>query len=239
MHNKFNPAIHHRKSIRLKNYDYSQKHSEDGDPYHSGADFDEQFFTVKVMDASGWESMPARTALFARPQPVKKGSAAKPTTAILTGTVLAQGNGPVRSYVVQAAAASILDAINDPTVGGYLDEACEMRALNAVVELHADPLNGSVELNWKTVGEVDSTGFNIYRAESENGDYTKINSDIVSAKGSPTMGAGYAFADKEVKNRKTYWYKLESIYLNGTSTMCGPVSAAPGWIHAIFGRQRR
>ena len=25
MHNKFNPAIHHRKSIRLKNYDYSQK----------------------------------------------------------------------------------------------------------------------------------------------------------------------------------------------------------------------
>ena len=216
-----------------------QTHSEDGDPYHSGADFDEQFFTVKVMDASGWESMPARTALFARPQPVKKGSAAKPTTVILTGTVLAQGNGPVRSYVVQAAAASILDAINDPTVGGYLDEACEMRALNAVVELHAEPFNGSVELNWKTVGEVGSTGFNVYRAESENGTYEKINRDIVSTKGSPTMGASYVFADKEVKNRKTYWYKLEDLYLNGTSTMCGPVSAAPGWIHAIFGRQRR
>ena len=53
------------------------------------------------------------------------------------------------------------------------------------------------------------------------------------------MGASYAFVDKEVKNRKTYWYKIEGMYLNGTSTMHGPVSAAPGLIHAIFGRQRR
>ena len=126
-----------------------QTHSEDGDPYHSAADFDEEFFTIKVMNASGWESTPARTSRFKQPQPVKKGSASKPTTVILTGTMLAQGNGPVRSCAVQAAAASILDAINDPTVGGYLDEACEMRALNTVEEQHTESRNVSVDLTGK------------------------------------------------------------------------------------------
>jgi hypothetical protein len=50
---------------------------------------------------------------------------------------------------VQAAAASILDAINDPTVGGYLDEACEMRALNTVEEQHTESRNISVDLTGK------------------------------------------------------------------------------------------
>ena len=85
----------------------------------------------------------------------------------------------------------------------------------------------SVVLNWATESEIDNAGFNIYRAESENGAYAKINSAIVSAKGSPTQGTSYEFVDKEVKNRKTYYYKLEDIDLNGKSNMHGPVSATP------------
>jgi hypothetical protein len=131
---------------------FRQTHSEDGDDYRIDTDFDSEYFTVKVMDASGWESTPARTALLRKPAPVKKGSAQKPTTVILAGTVLAQGNGPVRSYVIQAAAASILEAIDDPFVGGYLDEECEMRALNGVAGLAAEPRNGSVQLSGMTAG---------------------------------------------------------------------------------------
>jgi len=48
--------------------------------------------------------------------------------------VLSQGNGVVRSLVVQAAAESIVEAIHDPAAGGYHDEACEMQALNTVGE---------------------------------------------------------------------------------------------------------
>ena len=131
---------------------FRQTHSEDGDDYRIDTDFDSEYFTVKVMDASGWESTPARTALLRKPVPVKKGSAQKPTTVILAGTVLAQGNGPVRSYVIQAAAASILEAIDDPFVGGYLDEECEMRALNGVAGLAAEPRNGSVQRSGMTAG---------------------------------------------------------------------------------------
>jgi hypothetical protein len=43
----------------------------------------------------------------------------------------------------------------------------------------------------------------------------------------PAQGASYEFADSNVQNRKTYYYKLEDIDLNGTSTIHGPVSSTP------------
>jgi ELWxxDGT repeat protein len=89
----------------------------------------------------------------------------------------------------------------------------------------AIPGNGLVTLAWSTESEIDNVGFNLYRAETEDGEYVKINETLISAKGSPTQGASYEFIDKDVKNRTTYYYKLEDIDLFGTSTMHGPVSA--------------
>ncbi len=40
-----------------------QEHDSDGTPYRIADDFDSEFFTVKVMDGSGWESTPKRTGL--------------------------------------------------------------------------------------------------------------------------------------------------------------------------------
>jgi len=87
--------------------------------------------------------------------------------------------------------------------------------------------NRTITLKWCTETEIDNAGFNLYRSESENGSYTKINTSLISAKGSSTQGAAYEFADNNVQNRKTYYYKLEDIDLNGTSTMHGPVKATP------------
>ena len=38
---------------------------------------------------------------------------------------------------------------------------------------------------------------------------------LIPAKGASTQGAAYEFIDTNVQNRKTYWYKLEDIDLNG------------------------
>ncbi|MCX5884363.1 MAG: alpha/beta fold hydrolase [Proteobacteria bacterium] len=84
-----------------------------------------------------------------------------------------------------------------------------------------------VILEWTTASEIDNAGFNLYRAESENGQYAKINPSLIPAQGSSTKGASYQFIDENVQNRKTYYYKLEDIDLNGKSTMHGPVSATP------------
>jgi hypothetical protein len=74
---------------------------------------------------------------------------------------------------------------------------------------------------------VNNAGFNIYRAESADGTYQKINDSLIQAQGSPTQGAVYDYVDKDVKNKKTYYYKLEDVEVNGTSTLHGPVSATP------------
>ena len=93
--------------------------------------------------------------------------------------------------------------------------------------------NGQVKLGWATESEIDNVGFNIYRAESESGAFSKINAALIPAKGSSTQGASYEFTDTSVQNRKTYYYKLEDMDLNGNSSMHGPVNATPRWILGI------
>jgi hypothetical protein len=99
--------------------------------------------------------------------------------------------------------------------------------------LTATPANRAIVVAWKTESEINNAGFNVYRAESKNGEYTKLNTSLISTKGSSTQGASYEFIDNNVQNRKTYYYKLEDIDLNGTSTMHGPVSAMPRLIYGI------
>jgi hypothetical protein len=84
-----------------------------------------------------------------------------------------------------------------------------------------------IHLIWTTASEVDNAGFNIYRSESADGTYEKINESLIAAQGSPTQGAAYEYIDKDVKSKKTYYYKLEDVNVNGTSTLHGPVSATP------------
>jgi len=95
------------------------------------------------------------------------------------------------------------------------------------------PGSNQVILTWKTASEIDTAGFNLYRAESADVDYRKINSVLIPAKGSSTQGASYEFIDKEARNRKTYYYKLEDIDLSGVATMHGPASATPRLIFGI------
>ncbi len=82
-------------------------------------------------------------------------------------------------------------------------------------------------LEWLTESEIDNAGFNIYRAETKDGKYIKINDSLIPAEGSTTEGAYYEFIDETVKNRRTYYYKLEDIDFNGMATTHGPVSATP------------
>jgi hypothetical protein len=83
-------------------------------------------------------------------------------------------------------------------------------------------------VTWQTESEVNNAGFNLYRAATEDGEYVQINSSLIPAQGTSTQGAFYEFVDKDVQNRKTYYYKLEDIDMNGSLTMHGPVVATRG-----------
>ncbi len=82
--------------------------------------------------------------------------------------------------------------------------------------------NRKIKLNWKTATEVDNAGFNLYRSDSADGTYTKINSSLIPAKGNAVSGARYKFVDAP-SSRGTYYYKLEDVDPNGDSTQHGPV----------------
>ncbi len=120
--------------------------------------------------------------------------------------------------------------------GMAIPQRCVCRLLQSISPPSPQPQKqAKLFCNGVTESEIDNAGFNIYRSETEDGEYIKINDSLIPAQGSSTQGASYEFTDTDVKNRKTYYYKLEDIDLNGTSTMHGPVSATPRWFLGILG----
>jgi hypothetical protein len=95
----------------------------------------------------------------------------------------------------------------------------------------ATPFSKAVVIEWTTAAEIDNAGFNVYRAESAEGPYLKINEDLIFAQGSSTEGSSYEIVDEGLKNRKTYYYQLEDIDFSGQSTFYGPIKATPRWVY--------
>lgn len=121
--------------------------------------------------------------------------------------------------------------------GDGMGDACdETPTVINLSSFTATPRAGTIVIQWTTESERDNAGFNIYRAEAGQAEYFKVNDSLIPSEGTATQGASYRFVDKTVKIGRTYYYKLEDIDLNGTSTMRGPVSATPRWIWGIFGK---
>jgi hypothetical protein len=103
----------------------------------------------------------------------------------------------------------------------------------ALTSFIAEPADGSIFLFWETSAEIDNVGFNVYRSEQKNGEYTLLNDDMIIAEGSPTEGMLYEFIDDTVQNRKIYYYKLEDFDIYGVGTFHGPINATPRMIYGI------
>lgn len=110
---------------------------------------------------------------------------------------------------------------------------CSIPTAITVASFTAEPGNGNVTLHWETGDETDNLGFNIYRSESRNGGFTKINDALIPSQAPKGLGASYAYEDTAIQNGRTYFYKLEDVDINGVKTMHGPVNATPRLIHGI------
>ncbi len=82
--------------------------------------------------------------------------------------------------------------------------------------------NKGVTIRWVTETEPNNAGFNLYRSESENADYVKINTNLIAAQGDATSGADYEYRDLPEESG-TYYYKLEDISISGETTYHGPI----------------
>jgi hypothetical protein len=89
------------------------------------------------------------------------------------------------------------------------------------------PQEGAILVEWETVIEVDSVGFNLYRSESPGGPYVKLNEMLIPGQAFGAVeGAVYTWRDEDVEPGLAYSYKLEDVEVGGARTFHGPVSAS-------------
>ncbi len=78
--------------------------------------------------------------------------------------------------------------------------------------------SGQITINWTTANEWNNLGFNLWRSTSPDGTYFKLNANIIPSKCTGCIvGASYVYTDLDVGAGKTYFYKLESVDINGIS----------------------
>ena len=90
-----------------------------------------------------------------------------------------------------------------------------------------------IEIEWETETEINTAGFNIYRSDSAEGEFVRINPQIIPSQSDAVSGATYLYTDKNVERGKTYYYQLEDIeYDNSTQQhdiLTGQVEALNWW----------
>jgi len=75
-----------------------------------------------------------------------------------------------------------------------------------------------IYIRWSTETEVNTAGFNVYRALDEDGPWEKINQRLVPGSPDPLRGGSYVFTDTNVIAGVAYWYELEEVELGGRAT---------------------
>lgn len=91
----------------------------------------------------------------------------------------------------------------------------------------AEPSGEGILVRWETASESANLGFNVLRAEPEDGARSKLNQVLIPSRmapGSP-VGATYEFADGTPELGVTYDYWLEAVDIYGQVETYGPVSA--------------
>lgn len=72
-----------------------------------------------------------------------------------------------------------------------------------------------VVLKWNTETEVDSIGFHVYRADSPDGPFDRVTTDLIPSAGDPFSGSEYSFRDTTVEPNRTYYYQIEDLETSG------------------------
>jgi hypothetical protein len=93
----------------------------------------------------------------------------------------------------------------------------------------------SILLEWQTVSEIDTLGFNLYRSHTASGGYVRLNDTLIPGQAlKPLAGAAYTWLDDNVKPGVMYYYELEDLGTYGQITSYGPVWAMAGLRHRLY-----
>jgi hypothetical protein len=100
-------------------------------------------------------------------------------------------------------------------------------AVNIVKVTAVWQTDDSILVAWETSSELESVAFFLYRAESKNGPWEEYI-DFEPATGNDFTGATYSFVDTEVTRGVDYWYRLEELASDDSSSFYGPYEVSDG-----------
>jgi hypothetical protein len=81
-------------------------------------------------------------------------------------------------------------------------------------------------IRWTTASEVDSFGFDVFRAETEEGPFERLNAKPIPGAGTSDESHSYAWVDDTIDPTKEYFYYVESISIDGVREKFTPVNRA-------------
>lgn len=85
--------------------------------------------------------------------------------------------------------------------------------------------DSQVTLYWVTESEVDNLKFRVWLASEQDGEYSWIGE--VEGAGSSASVRQYTFVVRRLNNGQIYWFRLEDVSFDGTSTLHEAKSARP------------
>ena len=72
-------------------------------------------------------------------------------------------------------------------------------------------------LKWRTESETNNLGFNLYRSETPDGTFAKINVVLIKGAGTDATPHDYQFVDEGIQPGKVYYYYIEDVDLSGNT----------------------
>ena len=163
---------------------------------------------------------------------------------LVTG-VLAQGKASVVDWWVVASGGGESDeagkvvvnsTLGQPIIGPSSDKSVALGAgywygaegptAVTLASFTATPVDGNILVEWETAMEIDTVGFNVWRSETRDSGYVRVNDTLIpSASPGSAWGSTYSYVDSDVIPGTTYYYKLEELEVSGGRNWHGPVSA--------------
>lgn len=87
-----------------------------------------------------------------------------------------------------------------------------------------EPLQNTIR--WTTASEIENFGYDVYRADSEDGPFERLTDQPVPGAGTTDDVQDYAFVDSAIEAGAVYYYYVESISMSGKRERFTPIFAS-------------
>jgi len=95
-------------------------------------------------------------------------------------------------------------------------------------ELLRNLIATDLTIRWTTESELDIFGYNLYRSDTPDGEFVKINDELLPPAVDPFIGGEHLYIDEGVIRGRTYYYQLESVTRYGGTRIEGPFAISAG-----------